>query len=86
VDGLIARIDLRGIATTLSYRLAPLYLLAQREEPSPGSRPVPAPLPELSEGPHLSYAIQWFSFAGVALVGCGVLLRRPAPPTRSGTE
>jgi cytochrome oxidase assembly protein ShyY1 len=34
------------------------------------------PLPELSEGPHLSYAIQWFSFAVVALVGSAILVRR----------
>lgn len=30
--------------------------------------------PELSEGPHLSYAIQWFSFAVIALVGSTVLV------------
>ena len=31
---------------------------------------------ELSEGPHLSYAIQWFSFAAIAVVGAVILLRR----------
>jgi len=75
-DGQVRRIDLAGIGSVLRYRLAPAYLLAQDEDPSPSRLPVPAPLPEVSEGPHLSYAIQWFSFAGVALVGCGALLRR----------
>lgn len=39
--------------------------------------PVPAPVPDFSdEGPHLNYAIQWFSFAVVGTVGYGFLLRR----------
>ena len=36
----------------------------------------PPPLPQLTNGPHLSYAVQWFSFATIAIVGCLVLLRR----------
>jgi surfeit locus 1 family protein len=34
------------------------------------------PLPELSDGPHLSYAIQWLAFAVIAVVGSVVLYRR----------
>ncbi len=33
------------------------------------------PPPVLDNGPHLSYAIQWFAFALIALVGGGVLAR-----------
>jgi cytochrome oxidase assembly protein ShyY1 len=36
------------------------------------------PPPDLDEGPHLSYAVQWFLFAGVVAVGYPVLLRRRA--------
>ena len=36
----------------------------------------PIPLPDLSDGPHLSYAIQWVFFAVVAVVGFVVLARR----------
>jgi surfeit locus 1 family protein len=32
--------------------------------------------PVLSDGPHLSYAIQWFSFGAIAIVGTLVLLRK----------
>ena len=32
--------------------------------------------PDLSEGPHLSYAIQWFSFATILLVGYPYILYR----------
>lgn len=34
------------------------------------------PAPAFDNGPHLSYAIQWFSFALIALVGTAVLIRR----------
>ena len=30
--------------------------------------------PSLDNGPHLSYAIQWFSFAGIVIIGVAVLL------------
>lgn len=36
------------------------------------------PAPELDEGPHLSYTIQWFSFAAIILVGTFALLRKQA--------
>jgi len=34
------------------------------------------PPPELSEGPHLGYAAQWFIFATIAVVGYPLVLRR----------
>ena len=34
------------------------------------------PPPELSEGPHLGYAVQWFIFSAIALVGYPLVLRR----------
>jgi len=36
------------------------------------------PVTVLDDGPHLSYAIQWFSFAVITLVGTAVLLRKAA--------
>lgn len=35
--------------------------------------PYPADPPDLSPGPHLGYAVQWFSFALIALVGWSIL-------------
>jgi surfeit locus 1 family protein len=60
----------------LGYALLPLVL--RRVAPGPG---MPAalravPLPPPSDGPHLSYAVQWFSFAAIALVGSMLLARR----------
>ena len=44
--------------------------------PHPGQPQFPIRLkePELDQGPHLGYAIQWFSFATIALIGWPVLL------------
>jgi len=59
------------------HDLLGLALLLEEQSPTqPGDLPEPAPLPELDEGPHLSYAIQWFTFATIALVGYVVLSRR----------
>jgi len=75
--GIVRILDVRGIATSLPYDVFPLPLqLADQTPPQPGALPIPVPLPALSEGPHLSYAIQWFCFAVVALVGAVILLRR----------
>ena len=72
-----AGVDVDGIASTLPYEVAPLPLrLTDQSPPQPGDLPRPEPPPELSEGPHLSYAIQWFSFAAIALVGAVILHRR----------
>jgi surfeit locus 1 family protein len=32
-------------------------------------------LPVLDDGSHRSYAVQWFSFAVIALVGAGIIVR-----------
>ena len=57
--------------------------LTEQAESQPSDLPVPIPPEELSEGPHLSYAIQWFTFATIAVVGAVVLLRRERRgPTR----
>lgn len=34
------------------------------------------PAPAFDNGPHLAYAIQWFSFAVIALVGTAVMIRK----------
>jgi surfeit locus 1 family protein len=71
----VVRIDLGR--TDLPYRLVPVYVLLQTQDPPQASGvPVPVPPPTLDEGPHLSYALQWFAFATIAVVGCVVLLRR----------
>ena len=44
--------------------------------------PIPNEPPDLGEGPHLGYAVQWFSFAAIALIGWLVIVaRRRSPAT-----
>ncbi len=73
----LVRVDLARIQAQLPYRIAPVYVLLQeRTTTDPEELPLPAPLPELSEGPHLSYAVQWFTFATIALVGFVIVALR----------
>jgi surfeit locus 1 family protein len=77
----VVRIDLGG--TDLPYPLVPVYVLLQTQDPPQASGiPAPVPPPTLNEGPHLSYAMQWFAFATIAIVGCVVLFRRDRRPAR----
>jgi surfeit locus 1 family protein len=46
-----------------------------REQPTIGPI-VAVPPPELSEGPHLGYAVQWFIFSTIAVVGYPIILRQ----------
>jgi surfeit locus 1 family protein len=50
------------------YELLPFYI---EQDPGPDETAIPAPTHEIdmSEGSHLSYAIQWFSFAIILVVG-----------------
>lgn len=50
--------------------------LEDQDPPAAGELPVPVPRPEFSATTHLSYAVQWFSFATIALVAYGFWLRR----------
>ena len=40
--------------------------------------PAPVPVPTMDEGPHFSYAVQWFIFSTVAVVGYPLILRKRA--------
>lgn len=61
-------LHLPSIQQQVPYELLPLVLEA--EEPI-GGLPLPKPQSELdlSEGPHMGYAIQWFAFAAIAILG-----------------
>lgn len=66
------------------YPLLALVLRRTGEPDSvpPGLRPVP--LPALSDGPHLSYAIQWFAFATIAVIGSVALVVKSRTPGVGG--
>lgn len=68
------RVDIDRIQEQLSYPLLPIFI-----EQSPDGQDTP-PLqegdPVLDEGPHLSYALQWFSFSLILLITYGALMRQ----------
>ncbi len=79
------RVDIPHIQQQVSYPLLPIFI--QEGEPSEaapavaGTRlPVPYIAIDLSEGPHLSYAIQWFAFALILLGGYVFLYRSRTSP------
>ena len=83
----VARIVPAQIAQRLGRSLTRFYVQLQSQQPpaAPGA-PRPTPLPELSEGSHRSYAVQWFSFALIALVGYPILVWRTARQGGAETE
>lgn len=70
----IGRIDLVLLAPQWGPSLFPMYLQLETQDPPHGEYPIPLPPPEISEGAHLSYALQWFIFATIAVVGFGALI------------
>lgn len=71
------RFDGAAMRRQLPYPAFGLYLqLLPAVVTTESSYPVALPAPDLDDGPHLGYAIQWFSFALIALVGWVVLLMR----------
>jgi len=75
--------DVSQIQAQVPYPLLPFYL---EQDPGPDPRALPAPVHDidLSEGPHLSYAVQWFSFAIILVVGSIALAMRTTRANRGG--
>ena len=72
----VREVDVARLDRQIPAELLPgVYLLLRSQEPAV-DLPVPPELPELTEGPHLGYAVQWFGFAVVAVIGYGLLARR----------
>jgi surfeit locus 1 family protein len=56
----------------------PIVVQRQVSEPAAPDVLAPVPLPELDDGPHRSYAVQWFIFAALTGVVYLLILRRVA--------
>jgi surfeit locus 1 family protein len=71
------RVDIERIQEQLPYPLLPVFI---RQLPAQTAAPDSLPRPEsgvaLSEGPHLGYALQWFSFAAILVITYGLLLQQ----------
>lgn len=75
--GQVATIELDGIRRLLGKPVyTGAYGLMVSEDPPAAKRPTALPKPALDEGPHLSYAFQWFVFALLGFVGLGWAVRQ----------
>jgi len=78
----VNRIDVPRLQQQQDLELAPLYLQLTGSDPAEKAFIREVPLPPLDNGPHLSYAVQWFIFATVGAVGWPLLLRKTARSER----
>lgn len=69
-------LNIERIQSQITTTLYPFFIeLSEHENISP-EMPIPDPEIDLGQGPHLSYAIQWFGFSVIALVGGALWVRR----------
>jgi surfeit locus 1 family protein len=77
----ITRLGYDAVKRALPFPIAPVYVVMLGDSVIAPDRLARLTPPPLDEGPHLNYAIQWFAFAVIALVGAGVVIRQ-----RRGTK
>jgi surfeit locus 1 family protein len=65
----------REITARLPYPVAPFFVVLVGDTSTAG-HPARRELPVLDDGPHRSYAVQWFCFAAIALGGAVAVIRR----------
>jgi surfeit locus 1 family protein len=71
-----SRIDIERLSQQIPGDLAPVWVQSTVET---GGYPEILEIPTFDDpGPHLMYAIQWFAFALIGVVGYGFLIRREA--------
>lgn len=69
------RVDIHRIQAQIEEELVPVYIVLERADPE--RLPVALSTPVFTDqGSHLAYAIQWFGFTLIGLVGYGFLIRR----------
>jgi surfeit locus 1 family protein len=68
--------NIEAISQQIPYPVAEVYI---QQSPDPSWTELPhrsQPEIEVSEGPHMSYAIQWFTFSPILGIGYPILIRR----------
>jgi surfeit locus 1 family protein len=71
------RVTIPRIQEQIDYPLLPVFV---EQQPEPGAPALPArqATTDLGPGSHMSYALQWYSFAIILVVGYVVLMRQQA--------
>ena len=63
------------LTSKIPYPVASVYLVAFGDT-TDLAHPARRDLPVLDDGPHRGYAMQWFSFALIAVAGAGIVVRK----------
>jgi cytochrome oxidase assembly protein ShyY1 len=79
------RVDIERFAEQLHGDLVGMYVDVYASEPADAPELDPVAKPDLSEGSHLSYAVQWMIFAIAAAVGWVLAVRRSITTRRAAT-
>lgn len=77
------RFDLDRLADQIEPELLPIALAVDASDPADDAVLRPVAPPDLSEGPHLSYAIQWIIFSIAVVAGWALAVKRSIRRSRS---
>jgi cytochrome oxidase assembly protein ShyY1 len=75
VNGQMRLLNSGSVAATLPYPVANGYIGLLTVDPPQAGDFQTVQLPEISDGPHFWYAVQWFMFTALALAGVFVFIR-----------
>jgi cytochrome oxidase assembly protein ShyY1 len=79
----VQRLDIARLTPQLPGEVLPVYIdLLTSEPPEASGLPEPVARPPLGEGPHLSYAVQWFIFSVCVVIGWVLAVRRSVATRR----
>lgn len=80
--GVTRRLTRGSVAALVPYPVHPVMIVMQ-DSAGPAA-PARLPLPQLTDGAHLGYAIQWFAFALTAIAGAAVVSHRARRARNAG--
>ena len=72
----VSRLDLDTAQDAIGLEVVDRWVQAEDPDWRRGVIPIPVPRPTLDEGPHLSYAFQWFFFSASTVIAYALILRR----------
>jgi cytochrome oxidase assembly protein ShyY1 len=72
----VSRLDLDTAQDAIGLEVVDRWVQAEDPDWRRGVIPIPVARPPLDEGPHLSYAFQWFFFSTSTVIAYALILRR----------
>lgn len=75
IDGQMRLINSDAVTEVLPYDILNGYIGLLTVDPPQGDEFEVVAMPELSDGPHFWYAVQWFMFTGIGVLGIIVFIR-----------